>query len=158
MKTGKPEVIIIVATAKNRVIGINNTLPWHIREDLQHFKSLTKGYPIIMGRKTYESLPVKPLPHRENIVLSRNKNLDMGDKVFPALTDALEYCKDREKVFVCGGASVYREALDLADTIELTLVHQIVEGDTYFPELDLTVWKKVQEIENPGFTFLTYKK
>ena len=156
--SGKPEIIIIVAASENRVIGINNTLPWHIKEDLQRFKSLTKGHPIIMGRKTYDSLPRKPLPFRENIVITRNRNFKEGDTVCFSLKEALEYCSGKEKVFICGGATIYNTALELADTIEMTLVHQTIAGDTYFPELDLSKWKKTEETYNKEFSFITYRK
>ncbi len=154
----KPEIIIIVAASENRVIGVSNTLPWHIKEDLQRFKSLTKGYPIIMGRKTYDSLPKKPLPHRENIVISRNRDLQEGDKVCASLEEALEYCSGKEKVFICGGGTIYEAAMDLADTIELTLVHQTIDGDTFFPELNMAQWKKTEETGTPEYSFITYRR
>ncbi len=154
----KPEIVIIVAASENRVIGINNTLPWHISEDLKRFKALTKGYPIVMGRKTYESLPKKPLPYRENIVITRNRSLEMGHKICHSLEEAVAHCAGKEKLFICGGAAIYREALPLADTIELTLVHQSIEGDTFFPEIDDSQWEKIGEQDNPEYSFITYRR
>ena len=156
--SGNPEIIIIVAASENRVIGVDNTLPWHIKEDLQRFKSLTRGYPIIMGRKTYDSLPKKPLPYRENIVITRNPSLQEGDKVCHSLEEALEHCSDKEKVFICGGATIYKAAMGAADTIEMTLVHQTIEGDTFFPEMDMSQWEIAEEQDNPEFSFITYRR
>ncbi|MEM5793207.1 MAG: dihydrofolate reductase [Candidatus Aenigmatarchaeota archaeon] len=152
------EIIIIAAVARNGVIGKDGKLPWHIPEDLEHFKRLTEGYPCIMGINTYHSLPIKPLPGRENIVLTSKDIKIPGATVKHSLEEALEYCKDREKVFICGGGSVYRQAMELADTIELTLIDKDYEGDTYFPEIDKKKWKLVNRIDRNGFSFLTYSK
>jgi dihydrofolate reductase len=150
------EIIIIVAVSENNVIGKDNKLPWKIKEDLQRFKAMTTGWPCIMGRKTYESL-TKPLPNRQNIVISSNKNLDERVIVCSSLSDAIQYCSNYEKVFICGGSAVYSEAIDVAHRIELTRIHKVVEGDTFFPHLGLK-WR-IETIDNHDeFSFITYKK
>ncbi|WP_457577363.1 dihydrofolate reductase [Desulfomarina sp.] len=129
------EIIIIAAMALNRIIGKNNTLPWHIPEELRLFKKTTMGCPMIMGRKTFESFPA-PLPGRRHIVLSRNKNYVPGDvEKAESLEKAVKMCKGEEKVFIIGGAQVFRHGLDVATTIRLTTLEREVEGDVVFPEL-----------------------
>ena len=153
------EIIIISAIAENNVIGNKGDIPWRISEDFKRFKEITLGHPCIMGKKTYESLPVKPLPHRENIVLTSNKNLNIPSaKIFYSWDDALDYCKDKEKVFICGGASIYKLGMKVADTLELTRVHQEPEGDTYFPEINFEEWELINEEKHEGFSFQTYKR
>ncbi|GAB2898386.1 dihydrofolate reductase [Uliginosibacterium flavum] len=137
----KPEVAIIVARARNGVIGRENTLPWRLREDLQLFKQRTLGCPVIMGRKTWESLG-RPLPGRLNIVVSRQADyLATGASVVASLPDAINTCGNAEKVFILGGAQIYAQALDqdLADVLWITEVDADVEGDTRFPDFD-PVW------------------
>jgi len=153
------EIIIIAAMAENRVIGINNTLPWSIKEDMEHFRKLTKGWPCIMGRKTWESLPKRPLPGRLNIVISKgDSHLFSGAAVFSSLQEAVQHCADYKKIFICGGAAVYREAMALANKIELTLIHQHYDGDAYFPEIDPALWEKTDVMEGNGFSFISYGK
>jgi dihydrofolate reductase len=156
------EIIIIAAMSENRVIGKDNALPWSIKEDLAHFRELTAGCPCIMGRKTWESLPKRPLPGRLNIVVTRNVSAfgDGGAMVhaLPSLSAAIEQCTGSEKIFICGGASVYREALPLADRIELTVIHQNYEGDAFFPELDSALWEKTASIDFDNFSFIRYNK
>jgi dihydrofolate reductase len=116
----KQEIIIIAAMAENRVIGKDNTLPWSIKADMLRFKELTNGHPCIMGRKTYLSLPKRPLPNRENIVISTSLH-DVSDervKVFNSLEQGLDYCGRYDKVFICGGASLYKQAVTFASKIE----------------------------------------
>lgn len=152
------EIIIIAAMAENRVIGKNNTLPWAIKEDMTHFKELTKGWPCIMGRKTWESLPKKPLPERLNVVVSKTaKNLH-GAEVCASLPSAIEHCSDYEKVFIIGGESIYKQAMDIATKIKLTLIHKEYEGDTFFPEIDPVSWKIENKIDHDIFSFVTYNK
>ena len=154
------EIIIIVAMSKNNVIGKNNALPWKIKADMQRFKKLTSGWPCIMGRKTWESLSKKPLPDRLNIIISKTLLNDsvVGASVFSTLPKALEHCKNFQKVFICGGSSIYNEALPLADIIELTLINQQFDGDTFFPEIDPTIWKKENSLDFDGYSFIRYIK
>jgi dihydrofolate reductase len=155
----KPEIIIIAAVAENRVIGRDNAIPWSLKEDMQHFRSLTMGCPCIMGRRTWESLPRKPLPGRLNIVLSsRSGTGAAGEKVCPSLPAALALCASAGRVFIIGGASVYREAMALASGIELTLVRGEYEGDVFFPAIDPRVWERFSSEDHEGFSFITYKK
>jgi dihydrofolate reductase len=150
------DIIIIVAMSENRVIGKDGKLPWSIKEDMLHFKELTTGFPCIMGRKTYESLPHRPLPNRENLIISSNVTCTFdGAKVFNSINSAINYCKDYSKIFICGGASIYKDAINFADKIELTLVHGNYEGDTYFPEVDKTLWKETGVIKHGHFSFIT---
>ena len=140
--------IIIVAMAENRTIGINNRLPWKIPADLKRFKSITMGHPIIMGRKTYESLG-KPLPGRKNIVISRNKTLTiLGAKVVNSVDAAISICNDAKKAFIIGGEQIYREAIKIADCIELTEISIVADGDAFFPPIDPTIWHQTDQI-NP---------
>jgi len=150
--------IIIAAMSENKVIGIRNTLPWKLKADMEHFKKLTMGWPCVMGRKTWESLPKRPLPGRPNIVISRSLNDVTGAAVCPSLQDALNHCAGYEKVFICGGASVYAEALPLADRIELTVIRRIYEGDVFFPEIDMALWQITNTEDFDGFSFISYSK
>jgi len=155
------EIIIIAAMAENRVIGKNNTLPWSLKEDLTRFKELTLGYPCIMGRKTWESLPKRPLPGRPNIVVSKGGHLSddrqfAGAAVFPSLNEAVRHCERYEKIFICGGASIYREALAFAGKIELTVIQKPYEGDVFFPEIDPAAWVKTGSADFDGFSFISY--
>ena len=140
----KPCISIIVAHAKNRVIGKANKLLWHISDDLKRFKTLTTGHPIIMGRKTYESIG-KPLPNRTNIIVSRNINELSGCFVYPSLESAIEKVGeiDKEEIFIIGGGEIYRQALPLADRLYVTKVDLNIEGDTYFPEYEKDFTKEI---------------
>ena len=155
------ELAIIVAKAKNGVIGINNTLPWHLPEDLKHFKNTTTGHPIIMGRNTWVSLG-KALPNRRNIVVSRNPEFKAeGAEVFYSLEDAIDACSGNEKVFIIGGAQIYEEALAYADKLIITEVDIEVEGDAFFPEIDDMFWEEIEREQhnngNLSYAFVTYK-
>ena len=162
------EIIIIAAMAEKRVIGKNNAIPWSIKEDTARFRELTLGRPCIMGRKTWESLPKRPLPGRPNIVVSQTLAAEAapGAEVFPSLEKAVRHCAQncaqdcagREKIFICGGASIYREALVLANKIELTVVHKPYEGDVFFPEIDSDQWVKTGTTDFDGFSFISYSK
>lgn len=145
--TNKPMTIsIIVATAKNHAIGKNNQLLWHLPNDLKHFKDVTSGHTVIMGRKTYDSVG-RPLPKRRNIVITR-QDIDIeGCEVVPSIDEALERCENEEEVFIVGGAEIYRQALPLTDRVYLTVIDQDFEGDTFFPELNHEEWKE-KEREN----------
>ena len=152
------EVIIIAAMAENRVIGKDNTLPWSIKEDLARFHFLTDRWPCIMGRKTWESLPKRPLPNRLNVIISRSLSDYKADNVvvLPSLQEAIHLCKGHQKVFICGGAGIYKEAMSLATKIELTLIHKQYDGDTFFPEIDPQKWIVTNTINHDGFSFISY--
>ena len=160
----KPRVSLIVAMAKNRVIGLNNTLPWHLPADLKHFKELTMGHHIVMGRKTYESIG-KPLPGRTSVVVTRNPVYSVpGAVVVNSLEAAISSCGDDEEIFVIGGAELYRQAITLADRIYLTEIDANIDGDAYFPEFTHSEWDELarekhsqQEPLPLEFHFVTYR-
>ena len=233
------EIVIIAAMAENRVIGKNNFMPWSLKEDMAHFRQLTNGWPCIMGRKTWESLPKKPLPGRLNVVVSttittevqalslktssvpkeelcpysqalslmassvpdgelcpqrgalsfktssvpdgklcpqvnQTQTSSLGTelktlaeltqeppknvKIFPSLLSAIEHCSGYEKIFICGGETIYRQALDMADKIELTLIHRQYEGDAFFPEIDAACWTVANTVNFDTFSFITYTR
>jgi dihydrofolate reductase len=138
------KISLIVAMASNRAIGLNNQMPWHLSADLKKFKKITMGSPILMGRKTYESIG-RPLPGRTNIIISRNPSYSQpGCLVFNDIDQALASCSDVEEVFVIGGSDFYQAMLPVADTLYLTLIHQEFPGDTFFPELDMAQWIEVE--------------
>ena len=154
---------IIVAYGLNRVIGKDNGIPWQIPADLAHFKELTMGHTVIMGRRTYESIG-RILPGRENIIVSSTLQAVEGAVVVPTLKDALD-AATHEEVFVIGGAALYREALPLAEQLDLTEVHLAPEGDTWFPEIDLSDYEELSRQvydgtadKVPSCTFITYRK
>jgi len=155
------KVTLIAAIDQNRVLGKDNQLIWHLPEDLKRFKRLTTGNAIIMGRKTFESLP-KALPNRHNIVVTRNQNYSKeGITVCHSLKDALECAGDKQP-FVIGGGQIYQQAIGLADVIELTEIHAQFEGDVFFPKINLKEWiiEKEKRMVNPNFeySFITYTK
>ncbi len=123
---------LIVATSKNNQIGINNQLPWHIPEDLAYFKEMTKGHTVLMGRKTFESIG-RPLPHRQNVVLTRDKNFNpAGVTVLHCLEEALTFCQEQDLVFIIGGGEIYKAFLPYATNLYITLIDKDIEGDTSF--------------------------
>lgn len=135
-------ISIIVAMARDRVIGGNNQLLWHISEDLRRFKALTMGCAIIMGRKTYESIG-RALPGRKNIVLSSDKSLELqGCVVVESIAQALEKCEDSQEIFVIGGGQIYEQTLAMADKLYITYVDAAYQGDTLFPEIDQNLWQE----------------
>ena len=142
-------VSIIVAVAENGTIGDRNALLWHISEDLKRFKALTTGHPVIMGRKTYESLG-RPLPNRTNVVLSRSGGGVPGCRVARSLDEALALFPDDEELFIIGGAQIYEQALPLADRLYLTRVCHPYEGDTSFPEWDASEWHLASSEAHPS--------
>ena len=153
------EIILIVAASENNVIGKDGKIPWNLKEDLQRFKRLTLNHPVIMGRKTYESLPVKPLKDRVNIVLTRDRSFTSpGVVVKHSLEDALEYCKGYDKVFLVGGQAIFEEGLKFADTLELTRVHGNYDGDAFFPEVNFDEWQLKNKEDGEGYSFLTYTR
>ena len=147
-------ISIIAAVADNGVIGAAGKIPWHVSDDLKRFKRLTLGHPVVMGRKTYDSLG-KPLSGRRNLVLTRGPAIP-GVECFSDLTGALATCVC-ETVFIIGGAEVYRQALPLANTLLLTHVHRQVEGDTKFPEYDSSRWQEVGREEHTDYAFVEYR-
>ncbi len=138
------KISLIVAMASNRVIGTDNKMAWHLSADLKRFKKITMGSPIMMGRKTHESIG-KALPGRINIVISRNSNYQAeGCQVYPDIPSALESFSKCQEIFVIGGSSLYETMLPEADSIYLTQIHQPFSGDTYFPEVDANHWVEVE--------------
>jgi len=153
---------LIAAVAKNNCIGINNQLPWNIPEDLKHFKEITKGKTVMMGRKTFESILSylgKPLPGRKSIVISRNVDYKVpeGVEIFSNWEEAVKKHAN-EEVFVIGGASLYAQTINFADTLYITHVNKEVNGDSFFPLIDSKKWKVISEEKQNGFRFATYKK
>jgi len=140
MSAESPEIVLVAALGRNRVIGVDGGMPWHLPADLKHFKAVTLGHPIIMGRRTFESIG-RPLPGRRNIVLSTSMDASTaGVDVFESLDCALAAI-DEKTVMVIGGGMLYAEALSRADRLELTFVDAEPEGDTRFPALDLRCWR-----------------
>ena len=158
-------ISIIVAIAQNGTIGDKNALLWHIKEDMRFFRTTTSGHPVIMGRKTFESLGSKPLPKRKNIVITRSDVEFEGAFVAHSLEEAIAMADDDAEVFIMGGAQIYAQALDIADRMYITRVERNYEGDTSFPEVDYSKWKLVAEeryergedYDSP-FSFLTYDR
>lgn len=154
---------LIVAYSTNRAIGRDNALPWKLPGDLAHFKRSTLGHPIIMGRKTWDSLG-RPLPGRANIVISRNLDFAAaGATVVPTLQAAIDACGDVAEAFVIGGAQIYAQALPLAQRVLATEVHADVEGDAFFPLLPSFQWKEVSREPQPAengydYDFVTYQR
>lgn len=136
-------ISIISALAANRTIGINNSLPWRLPEDLKYFKSLTLGHHILMGRKTYESIG-KPLPGRTTVIITRgNFPAPDGVKIAHSLREAIDVCGDDQEIFFVGGAELYTQALPLADRLYLTEIQAEVEGDAWFPAFDKNRWREM---------------
>ena len=154
-------IVIIVAIAKNGVIGkANCEMPWHIKEDFQHFKKTTMGFPIIMGRKSFESLG-KPLPGRENIVVTRNTNLKYdfdGIKIFYSLQDAVDYTRslNKDKVFITGGGEIYNQSILFADEMIISHMKFDVVGEVKFPDFNVDDWKIISREEKEEFEIVTY--
>lgn len=156
------EIIIIAAMAQNRIIGRNNKMPWHIPEELQLFKKTTMGHPMIMGRKTFDSLTA-PLPGRRHIVLSRDPNYaPPGGEPAPSLAAAFDLCGPVDKVFVIGGAEIFSLALAVATTIILTTIEREIAGDVAFPELSekdfIVTDRKHYPAGKEPFTVVTYRR
>lgn len=155
--------IIVVAVAQNGVIGKEGSIPWHSREDMQYFKSLTMGSPIIMGRKTFESLG-KPLKGRLNIVISRHESLKETFPevmVFNSLQKAFDYCENEagaEKVFIIGGGEIYKEAVKTADGMSISQMKFEAEGNVYFPEFDSSQWVREVKAGYDDFDVVWYKR
>ncbi len=159
----KPKLSLIVAMAKNRTIGMNNTLPWRCPEDLKHFKALTMGHHMIMGRKTFDSIG-KALPGRTTVIVTRNTELKVeGCLVAHTLAEALKLCAGDDEIFIVGGAELYAQSLPLVNTMYVTEIQQDVQGDAHFPEFDKKSWREIsrevrrQEAPQPlAYHFVTY--
>ncbi|MBA3022518.1 MAG: dihydrofolate reductase [Gammaproteobacteria bacterium] len=158
-------VSLIVAMAQNRTIGVNNTLPWRCPEDLKHFKALTMGHHMIMGRKTFDSIG-KPLPGRTTVIVTRNDALKVeGCLVAHSLPDAIKLSTNDDEVFIVGGAEIYAQALPLADTLYITEIQQDVDGDAHFPAFNRNAWQETaREVRNQTepqalqYHFVTYRR
>lgn len=139
---------IIAAMSQNRVIGKDNQLPWHIPADFKHFRDITMGKPILMGRKTYESIG-KPLPGRTNIIITNNPDYRAeGCIIVHSIEDALDKAKDNEEVMIIGGASFYEQTLTMASRLYLTIIHEDFDGDAWFPEIDDKDWLETERTDN----------
>lgn len=160
-----PDACIVVAMAKNRTIGINNTLPWRCPEDLKHFKLLTMGNHMIMGRKTFESIG-KPLPGRTTVVLTRDPDLKIeGCLIVHSLTEAITASDNSAQICIVGGAQIYAQAMSLAKTLYVTEIQQKIAGDAHFPEIDRHIWQETsreirqQTLPQPlEYHFVTYQR
>jgi dihydrofolate reductase len=158
-------ITLIAAMSENRVIGKDNQLIWHFPEDLKHFRKRTSGHHVIMGRKTFESVG-RPLPKRINIIITRQTDyVAEGCLVAHSLEEAIALVENDEQPFIVGGAEIYKQALDLANSIELTVIHGVYEGDSFFPELNDSIWKlaraEPKEADDKHihpYEFLSYKK
>ncbi|WKZ70945.1 MAG: dihydrofolate reductase [Melioribacteraceae bacterium] len=155
--------IIIVAVAKNNVIGKEGIMPWHSKEDLKHFKETTMSFPLIMGRKTFYSMGGKPLKGRLNIILTREKSFPKPEgevEVFSDINDAYKFCEEKkyEKVFVIGGGEIYKQEINNVDELQISEMKVEVEGDTFFPQIDNDIWEAAEEIEYSEFTLKIYRK
>lgn len=158
-------VTIIAAVGRNKALGKNNDLIWHLPADLRRFKEVTRGHHVIMGRKTFESLG-KPLPHRTNIIVSRNSNYKAdGCVVVGSLEEALKEAQSDPNPYILGGAQIYEQALEVADRMDLTLVHEDFEADAFFPDFSDENWEETgrqdfkKDEKNPyDYSFVQYKK
>jgi dihydrofolate reductase len=157
-------ISLIAVVARNRAIGRNNALLWHLPEDLRHFRDVTRGKPVIMGRKTWESLPeaFRPLPGRRNVVVSRNADyVAIGAHCVTTLDAAVRLCADADEAFVIGGEQIYRQALPFADRLYLTEVDEDADGDAFFPEFARADWHEVSRqpgaaSAGPAYSFVLY--
>ena len=157
---------IVVAMGEKNEIGVDNKLLWHLPKDLKHFKELTSGYPIIMGRKTYESIG-KALPNRTNIVVSRKKNwFQEGILIVGSIKEAVKFAKKiDDNIFIIGGGNIYEQTIEIADRLEVTLVKAQLDADTFFPKIDTKIWKLTEDVfhekdekNNYDFSFQTYER
>lgn len=153
---------LIAAVAKNGVIGIENRLPWHLSQDLQYFKATTLHHPILMGRKTFESIG-KPLPKRRNIVITRNVGWQAsGCDTFHSVAAALAACSHEAQIFVIGGEEIFKAVFPFATYLYLTEIHQIFSGDAFFPDYDKAAWQEISRVSRQEdgviFDFVVYKR
>jgi dihydrofolate reductase len=163
INAARPSIYLIAAVAQNGVIGVDGRLPWHLPEDLKHFKRLTLGHPVIMGRRTWESLG-KPLPGRENIVISRTPGFKApGAALASSLEGALALCAEEPVAFVIGGERLFADCLPIATGLVLTEILRDYEGDTWFPPFDRGEWREAQREAHTGaegvrFDFVRYER
>lgn len=159
-------ISFIVATSENGVIGKDNQIPWHLPDDLKRFKKITMGHPIVMGRKTFESIG-RPLPGRENIVLTRNKNIELdGCTVFHSEEELIDYCtSQKEEVFIIGGAYLFKMFIPYVDRLYLTKIYEQFEGDVFLPEMDFSQFEitskeqGLKDEKNPyTYEYIVYDK
>ena len=161
--SSSPKIYLVAAVASNGVIGRDGGLPWHLPEDLKHLKRLTLGHPVIMGRRTWESLPRKPLPGRENVVVTRTPGYDApGAALAASLDAALALCAGETVAFVIGGERLFAESLPRAAGLVLTEIHRDYPGDTWFPAYDRSRWKESQRerhtaADGTKFDFVLYE-
>lgn len=153
---------LIAAVADNNVIGVKNGLPWHLPEDLKHFKTLTMGKTVLMGRNTFFSIMdilKKPFPGRTNVVISNNPG-DVVPKGVVLYSDLEAALKDlaNQDVFVAGGAMIFKQMINRVDRLYITHIHKTFEGDVYFPSIDPLLWRKVKDEPHEGFSFAEYEK
>ena len=140
------KIALIVAVARNNVIGAGNAIPWHCPADLQYFKRTTMGAPVLMGRNTYQSLQIKPLPGRRNIVVTRDDDfIAEGCEVVNSIEAGLQLTKNEKRVFIIGGENIYRQVLDKSDELYITYVDAVAKGDRFFPEVSLDNWELLRE-------------
>ena len=160
-----PRLSLIAALAENRVIGVENRLPWKLPEDLAHFKALTLGHPIVMGRKTFESLG-RPLPGRRNIVITRNADYaPVGCEIAPSIPAAIGLCAEAQEIFFIGGAELYKQVLPLVDRMYLTEVQIEAQGDAWFPDVDPSAFREISREAHTSvkgdrlrFDFVVYER
>ena len=160
-------ITIIAAIAKNNALGKDNDLIWHLPADLKRFKKVTSGHHILMGRNTFESIG-KPLPNRTTIIITRNKEyFKDGCLIANSIEEAIEMVENKDEIFIIGGAQIYKETIEknLADRLDITLVHHEFEADVFFPEIDLTIWEEAaredftaDEKNKFDFSFVSYTK
>ena len=158
------KISLLAAVSKNLCIGKNNTLPWHIPEDFAFFKQYTMGKAIVMGRKTWDSLPKKPLPQRRNIVITRQNSLHFeGSECAFSPDDVIELLKNEDEIVIIGGEQIYKQFIEKATDLYLTEVDISIDGDAYFPNFDLNKWKKIshqttRSIKEIDFAFVHYQR
>ena len=161
------KISIIAAVADNYAIGKSNNLPWYLPADLKHFKQLTTGHAIVMGKRTFESLPNGPLSSRKNVVLTSIMSEGVNEGYYEAdsLEDAIYLCEHEEQVFIIGGATVYKQCIDKIDYLYITWIHKDFSADTYFPKIDMNVWQEVKHEDYEAdeknlfaYTFSEYKR
>jgi len=158
-------ISIIVAVSDDWGIGKDNDLLWHLPEDMKRFKKLTTGNTIIMGKRTWESLPKRPLPNRKNVVITDNpgENFEGAVSVY-SIDEAIATCRDDDEIFIIGGGSIYRQFMPLADRLYITHVHKKTEADVFFPKIDKRIWKVVEkeefkpEDEGIPYTYVIYDR
>jgi dihydrofolate reductase len=158
-------IIIIAAVAENNALGKNNDLVWHLPDDFKRFKLLTSGHYIVMGRKTFESFP-KPLPNRIHVIVTRQKTYTPeGCLIANTLQEAIQLCPKNEDTYIIGGGEIYNQSIGIADILEITRVHHTFDADTFFPEIDPTVWQLTTEEFHPkddkhnySFTYQTFHR